>query len=245
MHYSFECNAASAYNPIDAYNDEYMVVRAEDRRDYVYDQGDSKSWNYEWDYDKNDWKLSNSSYEDFDYSIDGDVLTTVKTESRNDEWETSQKTETEKITRDAMKRIVRRDVITEEWKQRPGEEKETSYWHDIYYYTYNSETGLLAEEKNTAIYTPGGEEEPGGAGTERYTYEKFSIEPFTGVEEIVNDGSEMVIDGPNVEAAGQTISIYSVNGVLVSLSRDSAVLPSASGIYIVKAGNAVRKVVVK
>lgn len=243
-HYTFECHSESEFNPIEAYNDEYMVVM-ETGSTYKdnYEHSDSKSWSYEWDYDKNDWKLSSSSYEDFDYSIDGDVLTTVKTESRNEDWETAQKIETEKVTRDAMKRIVRRDVITEEWKQQDGGEKETSYSHDIHYYTYNEMNGLLAEVRNTTIWTPGGEEEPGGAGTERYTYEKFSIEPFTGVDDVMNGDSKMVIDGNNVEAIGQTINIYSMNGVLVSSSRDRAILPSAAGVYVVKAGNAVCKVV--
>lgn len=65
-----------------------------------------------------------------------------------------------------------------------------------------------------------------------------------GVKAVENDG--MSFNGKEVSAPGMDINIYNLNGVLVSDTRDNANLSNLpAGIYVVKAGNTVRKFAIK
>ena len=77
----------------------------------------------------------------------------------------------------------------------------------------------------------------------RYTYTEFTI---SGINDTTADiDSAITISGRTVNAQGQTIRIYTTGGILLSVTADTAVLPDAAGLYIVKAGDYARKVAVR
>jgi len=239
-YYTFGFYESNIFNPLDAYDDEYLLKVESDLRGLYEDQQEYRLVSYEWDETQNDWK-SNGTRNEFAYELNGDVLKTISTENETNEWERRLKTTTTTIERDSEKRIVRRDEVEDEWKYREGEEDEHSYRHNCISYVYNDINGLLAEEKHVA-YTESGEVE--WMNIFRYTYTDFTI--VSGISAVVEEnGTTLTVEGLNVSAPGETIVVYSINGMVVVCSQDKVRLPDQAGDYVVKAGTIVRKVVVK
>ena len=99
----------------------------------------------------------------------------------------------------------------------------------------------MLEEHKYVDYDEAGE--PKSTRIFRYTYTPMSIE-VSAIEDIAND-SNLSVNGLEISCPGQLIRIYAINGILISATADNATLPSAPGVYIVKAANAVRKIAIR
>ena len=236
--YNFEFpTLVGNFDPIKLYNDEYMVIPEEStsirdtRSEYF-------SNNYEWNTETNDWNPVETG--DFSFTMSGDVLTTKKTKMSTRWGDKETQTTTEIIERDELKREVRRESFIESVTERPDSENEKSFTHSADFYKYNNETGLLEEHKYVDYDEAG---EPKSTRIFRYTYTPMSIE-VSAIEDIAND-SNLSVNGLEISCPGQLIRIYAINGILISATADNATLPSAPGVYIVKAANAVRKIAIR
>ncbi len=239
-YYTFGFHESYEFNPIDAYEDEYLLKIDSDLRESYEDHQESRTVSYEWDETQNDWK-SNGTENGFAYELNGNVLKTISTENETNDWERRLKTTTITIERDSQKRIVRKDEVEDEWTYREGEEDEHSYRHNCTFYVYNDLNGMLAEEKEVA-YTESGEVE--WMDIYCYTYTDFTI--ISGITAVVEEnGTTLTVEGLNVSAPGETIVVYNINGMVVACSQDKVCLPEQAGDYVIKAGTIVRKVVVK
>ena len=238
--YFFPISDAHSIDPISAYNDEYLIV-SEDIYEPSYGEiQQSAHTSYEWDANKNDWKVSRSA--DFEYHINGRQLKTVCKETETWNGETKVKTTTETIECDSEYRKTLEDVIVEETTYPADEEPRRDYSHSKSVFTYNDVNGLI-EDIRTTSYTENGEVVNDMAN--HYTYSKFNI-IAAGIEDITADSDNAIsINGNAAIADGQWITVYNINGALVASGYSKVDMPQAKGIYLIKAGAATRKAIVR
>ncbi len=234
--YTFECIPSYKLNPLEAYNDEYMILTDNDNTP-SYENYISENNRYEWDDEAGNWICLESHEVSAD--ITGNVLTLIrkKTETDNDGI-VRITTDTSIKERDAENREIRSESIVE-----ISTIPDDGYGfrsHEITSSTYNDQNGLLAEQR---IEHSSGNDAESSLTIARYTYTEFTI---SGINDTTADiDSAITISGRTVNAPGQTIRIYTTGGILLSVTTDTAVLPDAAGLYIVKAGDYARKVAVR
>lgn len=242
MYYTFEIYDPDEFNPINTYDDEYMlVVPDENYRNWEHVEAFSVS--YRWDEPTDSWKAE-ANAQTCKAEVNGNTLTYTKTETEDNDWEFKTKTETTVTERDEMWRVVKIEHKNEEHKQpkEDGREPEDEFTHYITSYTYNPDCGMLAETKEEGYDKNGILED---SSIYRYTYSNFTIE-VSGITDVAADATDVItVDGLGIHAAGQNITVYDVNGRVLITGTGSVELPAAIGVYIVKAGTAVRKIAVK
>ena len=244
-YYTFEAFEANEFDPLEAYNDEYMLLVKETYYgdDYRWDHTESYGTRYEWDSDTDSWKPGDGEMRTFSADVAGNKLTTTEIIKSNDWGEVKTETKTEITERDDDMRVVMKESESVEEIVREGESQpEVHKRHSVVYYTYNDKNGLLAETRDVDY------EDNGDIASQiiyRYTYTDFTIE-VSGIEDAaVEVENPLQIDGRTVSAPGQTIYVYTVGGQVIASGANSVELPEATGMYIVKAGSAVSKVTVR
>ena len=242
-HYRYDFYTISAYslNPISLYDDEYVVVLADEYYNFGGEIQGTNEIIHEWNAEKNDWEISRSDITKVE--INGNQAKISRTEQEADRWsnETKQKTTVQTIERDNAYRITLDETIVKETTCRENEGPEVWNSHQKNVYTYNENNGMLEEHKTYTIYDDGTSD----CLTDRYSYDSFRI-TTTGIENIVSDGDEAItIDGNTAKASGMSITVYNLGGIVVASGKDNVKLPENAGIYFIKAGKKTMKVAVK
>lgn len=228
------------FDPIAAYNDEYMVVTDEEPYNNP-EFNDSKGWSYNWDSEKDAWVADKT--ETLDYKLEGNTLIKTETKHEENEWETKDESTITKKTTDSFNRISQIEKTEERTRvSHPDEETEHSIFRDVTSYAYNKTNGLLSEKKEARFDEDGKEI---WSHVYRYTYSTFNIETSEITDIVKDDNSGIIIDGLNVSAAGEIISVFNIKGQLISRESEATTLPSVPGIYIIKAGNSTHKIAIR
>ncbi len=235
---TFLCRDYREINPLYAYDDEYMIV--ETYPGYVNGETWEHIYNrYEWDYEKNDWKPA-GEFTEFSFEYGDNSLTTTKIKKEINDWESKIAKEVTIYQCDDMGRITGKETINEESSENSDGDKWNSRLHTKLQYKYDEATGMPKEEISIDYDE---DDQPLSTDIYRYTYTNFTI--TTGIDSVIEEnGESMTIEGRRVSASGRTISVYTLSGAEVARSADSIELP-ATGAYIVKAGQIVRKVIVR
>lgn len=241
FHFIFDCQEQEhIFDPIAAYNDEYMLVIENEPYNYP-EFSDSKGRYYYWDNENNIWIPDNM--ETLDYKLDGNTLTKIRTNHEENEWGITDSSAITKKTRDSFSRISEIEEIEEQTRvPNPGEEAEHSFSRRVTSYTYNETNGLLSEKKEVSFDEDGKEI---WSNIYHYTYSTFNIETSEITDIVKDDNSGIIIDGLNVSAAGEIISVFNIKGQLISRESEATTLPSVPGIYIIKAGNCTHKIAIR
>ena len=83
---------------------------------------------------------------------------------------------------------------------------------------------------------------PGGEGTP-----SDITSPVTAIEQFEAEKMNVIVTGEGMIFSGVTVpvTVYDISGRTVATLREDGLLRTAQGIYVVKAGNSARKVMVK
>lgn len=241
---SYECDFtyddASNFDPISAYDDEYIIAPAANN---YYTNGFYESASNSWSWDETAWAwVLDGEMRTVNVALDGQTITVATTTHR--EYDTADfvdLSETTSYTRDSQGRLAAHEVLATATSTTGGQQIKT-FEHYRYNYSYNEECGLLAE-KNVAYLDENGQTT--SSETYRYNYTRFTVQPAAVDESLADAADALTIVGGEAVAPGQAISVYTTGGILVATAADRVALPTAAGVYVVKAAGAAVKVAVR
>lgn len=173
----------------------------------------------------------------------------------------SERTIVSETTRDANYNIVESNTIQTEITKEPQYDESTGGMvvktskHNVHeapkYYTYDSEQRLtkeVFENYDTDYLANNPQRHFTGRETTVYYYAEMDV--VVGIDNVgTNNARPMfAVSGRNiclVNASSTAMSLYTIDGQIVTTSNDGQLTVPNNGMYIVKAGNLKAKVVVK